>query len=47
MATDPKNEHLTILGIAYDSGFNSRSSFNNYFRKAEGTTPGTWLEQKK
>ena len=38
IAVDPKNSHLTILGLAYDSGFNSKSVFNTYFKKIEGIT---------
>lgn len=41
---DPKNSHLTILGLAYDSGFNSKSVFNTYFKKTEGITPKAWLK---
>ncbi len=44
IALDPKNGHLTILGLAYDSGFNSKSVFNTYFKKAEGITPKAWLK---
>ncbi|QCK13861.1 helix-turn-helix domain-containing protein [Mangrovivirga cuniculi] len=36
---DPGNDHLTILGIALDSGFNSKSSFNAIFKKYTGMTP--------
>lgn len=44
IAIDPKNSHLTILGLAYDSGFNSKSVFNTYFKKTEGLTPRAWLK---
>jgi adenylate cyclase len=44
IALDPKNLHLTILGLAYDSGFNSKSVFNTYFKKTEGITPKAWLK---
>lgn len=43
IALDPKNSHLTILGLAYDSGFNSKSVFNTYFKKVEGVTPKAWM----
>ena len=45
LASNPKNAHLTILGMAYESGFNSKSVFNSYFKKAEGITPGAWLKK--
>ncbi|RLK06582.1 tetratricopeptide repeat protein [Tenacibaculum discolor] len=44
IALNPKNSHLTILGLAYDSGFNSKSVFNTYFKKIEGITPKAWLK---
>ncbi|WP_297100009.1 helix-turn-helix domain-containing protein [uncultured Draconibacterium sp.] len=47
LATDSKNAHLTILGMAYESGFNSKTVFNAYFKKAEGITPGSWLKSIK
>ena len=36
---DPKNKHLTLLALAYESGFNSKTVFNTFFKKAEGMTP--------
>lgn len=36
---DPSQRHLTILALAYDSGFNSKTVFNTYFKKAMGITP--------
>lgn len=46
-ALDPKNEHLTILGLAYESGFNSKTRFNALFKKAEGITPRSWMNSNK
>ncbi|NRB60424.1 MAG: helix-turn-helix domain-containing protein [Winogradskyella sp.] len=40
----PENKHLTLLGLAYDSGFNSKTVFNTYFKKVEGITPKQWLK---
>lgn len=47
IAVDAKNAHLTILGLAYESGFNSKTVFNAYFKKIEDTTPGNWLKKAK
>ena len=43
-ATDPKNSHLSILGLAYESGFTSKTVFNNFFKKQTGLTPKKWLD---
>jgi AraC-like DNA-binding protein len=37
--SDINFNHLKIASIAYDSGFNSLSSFNSVFKKLEGVTP--------
>jgi AraC-like DNA-binding protein len=36
---DPACKHLSVLGIAEDVGFNSKSSFNAVFKKHTNTTP--------
>ena len=43
IAKDPKNAHFTLIGLAYESGFNSKTVFNTYFKKETGTTPKKWL----
>lgn len=42
-ALNPANSHLTLLALAYDSGFNSKTVFNTFFKKIEGMTPKAWL----
>lgn len=37
--------HLTISAIAYDSGFNSISSFNKAFKKFTGSTPSSYRSE--
>ncbi len=46
-ALDQNNSHLTLLGLAYESGFTSKSVFNDYFRKSTGLTPRAWVRQQK
>lgn len=42
---DPKNRHLTILALAYESGFNSKTAFNTFFKKTTGLTPKKYWQQ--
>jgi AraC-like DNA-binding protein len=42
---DPQYKHLTILAIAYDSGFNSKSSFNALFKKYVKMTPKEFIKK--
>ncbi len=46
-ALDPTNSHLTLLGLAYESGFNSKTVFNAFFKKTEGMTPRAWIKANK
>jgi len=36
---DPAYNHITLLGIAYESGFNSQTTFNRIFRQMTGMSP--------
>lgn len=44
--SDPANKNYTILALAYDCGFNSKSSFNAIFKKQTGLTPSQFLKNK-
>jgi adenylate cyclase len=46
-ALDPSNEHLTLLGLAFESGFNSKTVFNTFFKKTEELTPRAWLKNAR
>lgn len=39
------NSYLSLLGIAYNCGFKSKSSFNAVFKKMTGTTPSELKKQ--
>lgn len=43
-AVDPGNKGYTLLSIAFDCGFNSKSSFNRNFRKFTGKSPSDYLK---
>ena len=36
---DPKTQHLTLMSIALDCGFNSKATFNRAFKKFKGISP--------
>jgi AraC-like DNA-binding protein len=43
--SDPKFNRYTILAIAYDSGFNSKTTFNSIFKSQTGLTPSQFRER--
>ena len=43
--SDPKYKHYTILAIAFDAGFNSKSTFNTFFKAYTGKTPSVYREE--
>lgn len=46
MKLKSNNSHqLTLLAMAYDSGFNSKTVFNTFFKKKEGMTPKAYWNQ--
>ncbi len=40
---EPESRNLTLIGIAMDSGFNSKSSFNRIFKQFTGKTPSEYF----
>lgn len=41
----PANSQYTIMSIAYECGFNSKSSFNKNFKKVTGQSPSAYMEE--
>jgi AraC-like DNA-binding protein len=39
---DASNQNFTLLGIAYDCGFNSKATFNRVFKQYTGLTPSEY-----
>lgn len=42
MMLNPEYQQFTILAIAYDAGFNTKSSFNRAFKECTGMTPSAY-----
>jgi len=44
---DPKYKDITLMGVADECGFNSKTSFYRVFKEVTGITPADYLEQLK
>lgn len=42
---DPAYNRLTLLGMAYDTGFNSQSTFHRAFKEVTGKTPAEYKKE--
>ncbi|MEN8250219.1 MAG: AraC family transcriptional regulator [Bacteroidota bacterium] len=40
--SDPNYAHYSLLGLAFECGFNSKSTFNNVFKQLTGKTPSEY-----
>jgi AraC-like DNA-binding protein len=43
--TNPDSRKFTLLSLAFECGFNSKSSFNKYFKKVTRQSPSEYLQQ--
>jgi AraC-like DNA-binding protein len=44
---DPANKNLKLISIAYDSGFNSKASFNRIFKQMTNMTPSQFFSMQE
>lgn len=44
---DPAYDHITLLGIAFESGFNSKTTFNRTFKQITGKSPVAYKSELK
>ena len=44
---DPGKQHLSLLGIALDCGFNSKATFNRVFKQHTGLSPSAWRARQE
>lgn len=44
IAKVPDHSNMTIVGLAYECGFNSKTVFNTYFKQETGLTPSEFLK---
>lgn len=47
LINDPQYKNLKLIELAYDCGFNSKSSFNKYFKNKVGKTPTEYINDLK
>ncbi|MDX2284458.1 MAG: AraC family transcriptional regulator [Bacteroidia bacterium] len=45
LLADPAYAHYSILGIAFEAGFNSKTTFNTAFKQATGAVPAAWRRE--
>ena len=43
---DGQQKDYTLLSIAYDCGFNSKTSFNRIYKKLRGMTPTEYIRRR-
>jgi AraC-like DNA-binding protein len=46
MLNKGEQKKQTLLGIAFECGFNSKATFNRAFKKATGLSPKDWIDKK-
>ncbi len=47
ISKNTKYKGFSLLGLAYESGFNSKTTFNTFFKKEMGTSPSEYLKSNQ
>jgi AraC-like DNA-binding protein len=47
LVVQSENQQFTLLSLAYDAGFNSKSTFNAIFKKSTGYTPSEYAKMAR
>ena len=47
LASLPDNKKFTMISLAYDCGFNSKSTFNKHFKSYTSKTPSDYFKEQK
>ncbi len=47
LLSSTQHEQLNMLGVAYQAGFNSKTTFNTAFKKQTGQSPSAYLKQSR
>jgi AraC-like DNA-binding protein len=47
LLSDPRYNHFKIMSLAYESGFNTKSTFYNLFKKLENITPSEYRQKNQ
>ncbi|MEO9483869.1 MAG: AraC family transcriptional regulator [Ekhidna sp.] len=45
LIAEGKHKNLSLLGLAFEAGFNSKATFNRAFKKSENQSPSEYLNQ--
>ncbi|MCG8577069.1 MAG: helix-turn-helix domain-containing protein [Flavobacteriales bacterium] len=45
LVTKQRHKNLSIMGLAYEVGYNSKSTFNTAFKKQTGLTPSAYIKK--
>ena len=46
LVVDPANAHISLVGLGFESGFNSKTVFNTAFKKITGMTPKAYQKSQ-